>query len=323
MDFRQIQYFLALVEDGSMTQAAKRLNVVQPTLSMQIAKLEEELGQRLFERRRQGVVPTTAGRLMYRLFTPILRDVDAARAQLMQRSEMVTGHVSLGLLSSLAESVLPQALSRFNAAYPHVEVTISVGYSTNLIDWVSNGQVDAAIINKPRGKLSLVSEPLAEEDMLLVAGRLNGPVLPASIRLSRLPELDADLVLPTRRHGLRGILDSAAQQEDVALAPKFEVDVLGAIVRLVESSRFVTILPRVLVHRGIVDGSLRACPILAPRIVRQVMRVSHPQRALGAPAHALIDFVADEVRRVLGMGDVMGSASQYPAPEVADGGPPP
>jgi len=299
VDFRQIQYFLALVEDGSMTQAAKRLNVVQPTLSMQISRLEDELGQRLFERRRQGMVPTTAGRLMYRLFTPILRDMEAARAQLVKRSEVVTGHVSFGLLSSLAESVLPEALSRFNAAYPQVEVTISVGYSTHLVDWVSNGQVDAAIINKPRGKLSLVTEPLAEEDMLLVAGKLSGPSLPASIRLARLPELDLDLVLPTRRHGLRGIVDTAAQQEEVVLTPKFEVDVLGAIVRLVESSRFVTILPRVLVQRGVNEGTLRACPIQSPRIVRQVVRVSHPRRPLSTAAHALIDLVADEVRRVL------------------------
>lgn len=307
MDFRQIQYFLALVEDGSMTLAAKRLNVVQPTLSMQIAKLEEELGQSLFERRRQGMVPTTAGRLMYRLFTPILRDMESARAQLMQRSEVVTGHVSFGLLASLAESVLPEALSRFNEAYPHVEVTVSVGYSTNLVDWVSNGQVDAAIINKPRGKLSLLAEPLAEEDMLLVAGKLTGPVLPPHIRLARLPELDLDLILPTRRHGLRGILDSAAQREDVVLTPKFEVDVLGAIVRLVENSKFVTILPRVLVHRSLIEGTLRACAIQSPRIVRQVMRVSHPQRPLSTAAHALVDLVADEVRRVLGMNDATGS----------------
>lgn len=282
-----------------MTQAAKRLNVVQPTLSMQLAKLEEELGQHLFERRRQGLVPTTAGRLMYRLFTPILRDIEAARAQLVQRSYAVTGHVSLGLLSSLAESVLPEALSRFNTAYPHVEVTISVGYSTQLIDWVSNGQVDAAIINQPRGKLSLATEPLAEEDMLLVASKTVGPSLPQSIRLARLPELGLDLVLPTRRHGLRGVLDTAALQEEVVLAPKFEVDVLGAIVRLVENSNFVTILPRVVVQSNVNEGTLRVCPILSPRIVRQVIRVSHPQRPLSAAAHALVDLVADEVRRVL------------------------
>ena len=68
MDLRQIQYFIALFEDGSVTRAAKRLNIVQPALSMQIAKLEDELHQQLFERNAHGMAPTAAGRLMYRLF---------------------------------------------------------------------------------------------------------------------------------------------------------------------------------------------------------------------------------------------------------------
>ncbi|CAM3479463.1 LysR family transcriptional regulator [Paracidovorax anthurii] len=301
MDFRQIQYFLALFEDGSVTQAARRLGIVQPTLSMQIARLEEELGQQLFERKRQGMSPTAAGRHMYRLFSPIARDFTSARAELLQRSEAVTGRVSLGLLSSLAESVLPDALSRFSDAYPHVEVMIAVGYSTSLIDWVSNGQVDAAIINLPRARLSLAVEPLAEEDMLLVTGSACGPLLPPSIRLARLPDLELDLILPTRRHGLRGVLDTAAQQEGITLAPKYEVDVLGTIVRLVESTRFATVLPRIVVQRAVNEGTLRVCPIQSPRIVRQVVRVSDPQRPLGTAAHALIDAVADEIRRVLGV----------------------
>ena len=300
MDIRQIQYFLALFEDGSVTHAAKRLNIVQPTLSMQVAKLEEELGQALFERKRQGMTPTAAGRQMYRLMSPVARDFENARAQMVQRSEAVTGRVSLGLLSSLAESILPEVLARFNEMFPHVEVTIAVGYSTSLIDWVSNGQVDAAVINQPRGKkLSLAVEPLAEEEMLLVTGAANGPVLPPSIRLARLPDLDLSLILPTKRHGLRGIVDTAAQHENVVLAPKFEVDALGTIVRLVESSRFATILPRVLVQRAVNEGTLKVCPIQTPRISRQVVKVSDPKRPLSTAAHAFVDLVADEIRRVL------------------------
>lgn len=286
-----------------MTQAAKRLDVVQPTLSMQIAKLEEELGQPLFERKRRGMAPTAHGRLMYRLFLPIVRDIDSAREQLAQRSEVVTGHVSLGLISSVAESVLPDALSRFNQAYPHVEVTISVGYSAMLIDWVTSGQLDVAIINEPRAKLSLATESLAEEDMLLVTSAAHGPRLPANIRLARLPELDLDLILPTRRHGLRGVLEAAARQESIVLAPTFEVDVLSTIVRLVETTRFATILPRIVVQRAVNEGTLSVCPILSPRIVRHVVRVSHKRRPLSAAAHALIDLVADEIRRVLSAGE--------------------
>ncbi|SDH54613.1 transcriptional regulator, LysR family [Variovorax sp. OV700] len=302
VDLRQIQYFLALFEDGSMTQAAKRLDVVQPTLSMQIAKLEEELGQPLFERKRRGMSPTAHGRLMYRLFLPIVRNIDNAREQLAQRSEAVTGHVSLGLISSVAESVLADALSRFNEAYPHVEVTVSVGYSAMLIDWVTSGQLDVAIINEPRAKLSLATESLAEEDMLLVTSVQHGPRLPANVRLARLAELGLDLILPTRRHGLRGVLEAAARQEGIVLAPKFEVDVLSTIVRLVEETRFATILPRIVVQRAVNEGTLAVCPILSPRIVRHVVRVSDRRKPLSAATHALVDLVADEIRRILSVG---------------------
>jgi len=111
-----------------------------------------------------------------------------------------------------------------------------------------------------------------------------------------LPELE--LVLPTKRHGLRGVLDTAAQHEDVLLAPRFEIDVLSTIVKLVESTRFATILPRIAVGRAVQRGTLRAYPILAPRIVRHIVRVSHPRRPLSAAAEALIEIIADELHRV-------------------------
>ena len=99
MDLRQIQYFATLFEDGSVTRASKRLNIVQPALSMQISRLEEELQLRLFERGRQGMTPTAAGHRMYRLFTPILRDIANAREQLIRDGDQVTGHVSIGLIA--------------------------------------------------------------------------------------------------------------------------------------------------------------------------------------------------------------------------------
>ncbi len=80
MDLRQISYFVALFEEGSVTRAAQRMNVVQPALSMQIAKLERELGQRLFDRQPKAMVPTAAGRTLHRLVHPIQRDVADARA---------------------------------------------------------------------------------------------------------------------------------------------------------------------------------------------------------------------------------------------------
>lgn len=296
MDIKQIQYFISLFENGSVTRAAKRLNIVQPALSMQIARLEEELNQQLFERSAHGMAPTAAGRLMYRLFLPIMRDLVHARAQLVQRDEIVTGHISIGLIASVTESVLADALSRFYDGYPHVEVTVSDGYSATLIDWVTGGQLDAALVNKPRVRLSLDAQPLLDEEMVLATSAKHGPELPSQIEFARLPEFE--LVLPTKRHGLRGVLDTAAQHEDVLLAPRFEIDVLSAIVKLVEITRFATILPRVMVERAVRSGTVRTYPIHSPRIVRHIVCVSHPRRPLNTAAQTLIDIIADELAQI-------------------------
>ncbi|MCP3023635.1 LysR family transcriptional regulator [Cupriavidus basilensis] len=295
MDLKQIQYFIALFEDGSVTRAAKRLHIVQPALSMQIARLEEELKQKLFERGAHGMSPTAAGRQMYRLFLPIMRDITHAREQLVQRDEVVSGNITIGLIASIAEGALAEALTSFRMRYPQVEVTVADGYSTTLIDWVAGGQLDVAIINKPRAQLSLDSRPLLDEEMVLATSATHGLDLPGSVQLASLPAVE--LVLPTKRHGLRGVLDSAAHQLDMMLTPKYEIDALGTIVKLVAATNMATILPRIAVQRAVDRGTLRVHAILAPRLIRHIVRISHPRRPLSTAAEALVSIIASEIQR--------------------------
>jgi LysR family nitrogen assimilation transcriptional regulator len=296
MDLKQIQYFIALFEDGSVTRAAKRLNIVQPALSMQISKLEAEIHQRLFDRGPHGMTPTDAARLMYRLYVPIIRDIDHAREQLSRSDVIVTGRVALGMVSSEAESVLPESLATFNALFPQVEVSVSDGFSAQLIDAVEAGRLDAAIINKPRGRLSLDVRALLDEEMVLVTSAAHGRQFAANVDLAGLG--DGELVLPTRRNGLRGVLDAALLNADIVIQPKFEIDLLSTIVQFVEQSKVATILPRVVVQRKVDEGTLLAHRIVSPVIVRHIICVSHPKRPMGAAAHALIEILTEELRRV-------------------------
>ncbi len=296
MELKQIQYFIALFEEGTVTRAAKRLNIAQPALSMQIAKLEAELRQTLFERGPHGMAPTEAARLMYRLYTPIMRDIGHAREQLSRRDVIVTGRVSLGMVSSEAQSVLPESLARFDALFPQVEVSVADGFSAQLIDAVESGRLDAAIINKPRGRLALDVEPLLVEEMVLVTSAAHGPDLPETIDL--VAQSDIELVLPTRRNGLRGALDAALMAADVVIKPKFEIDLLSTIVQFVEQSSVATILPRVVVQSKVDEGRLRVRTIDKPPIVRHIIQVTHPKRPIGPAAQALIAIITEEIRRV-------------------------
>lgn len=292
MEFRQIQYFVCLYEEGSVTRAARRLNIVQPALSMQIAKLEEEVGQPLFLRSRQGMEPTPEGRQMYRLFLPVLGDFARAREQVMQSDAELSGEVRVGMIATISQGVLVDAMLEFSAAHPKVHLALTDGYSGGLIDAVAEGRLIAAIINKPRRPLSLTTEPIVDEEMLLVTGPRHAP-LAEELPFRSLAALK--LVLPTRQHGLRGIIESFAQAEDVDLAPSVEIDSIGAILRAVAEGDYATLLPRIAVAGQPEGSGLRIHRVVAPSLSRQIVCVTHPRRPPGPAATA---FIATMVRLV-------------------------
>src|SRR5262245_50157298 len=160
LDLRQIQYFLCLYEEGSFTRAARRLNVVQPALSMQIGRLERRLGIKLFERTSRGVAATPAGDSTYRLYQPILLDLRNASQLMMELSGKVSGKIAVGIIPSVTNAVLADVLSRFGATFPDVDIRIDEAYSGILIDWVVAGDLDIAVVNEMRRTAGGSAHPL-------------------------------------------------------------------------------------------------------------------------------------------------------------------
>ena len=107
MDLKQMQYFLCLAQEGSVTRAARRLNLVQPALSMQIAKLEKSLGKQLFYRASRGMSLTSAGEALAERIAPIMTDIERVREEIAQIDGKVSGRVSIGMITSVAQSTLP------------------------------------------------------------------------------------------------------------------------------------------------------------------------------------------------------------------------
>lgn len=285
MDLRQINYFLALFEEGSVTRAAQRMNVVQPALSMQIAKLERELAQKLFERTPKRMIPTAAGRTLHRLVTPIQRDLAAAMTHMANLSGTVSGEVAIGMLSSVTRSVVPEVLLAFGRDYPDVEISIADGYSQTFIEWVNTGRLDLAVINRPPRRVGLETVPLLEEEMVLVGARGNTP--PPIRSLADVAALK--LVLPSIRHGLRNELDRHMAGLETALAPRLEIDSTDSIADLVARSDWFTVLPSIAVHRQLLDGSLAGHSIGRSRIARHLVVVHQARHPPGPAATLLIE----------------------------------
>lgn len=286
-------YFVALYEEGSVTRAARRLNVVQPAVSMQLSKLEDELGQPLFRRVPKGMIPTHAGEQAYALFLPILRDLEDARQQLVDLGGAVAGNISVGVIASVSNNALSECLASFHAKYPKVSVRATGGFTTELKEMVERGELDLAVINQADRRARLPSVEIMREDLFLIGAAPSLAALAPPVPLARLADLD--MVVPSRRHGLRGIIDDAMDRAGAELRPRMEFDEIATIEDFVQRTGFLTLLPRIAVHRALAAGTL-ACHATAPSISRRIVCVHNPRRPLSPAADLLIREFKERMR---------------------------
>ncbi|MCK1540962.1 LysR family transcriptional regulator [Bradyrhizobium sp. 179] len=312
MEFRQMQYFLCLTEEKSVTRAARQLNIVQPALSMQIAKLEAELGQKLFERSIHGMALTVAGEALARLVSPIVRDVEYAKQEMAQLNGRISGRVSVGLITSVAQSTMASSSATVAHLYPEITLSACEGYTETLTDWVNSGQLDFALINVPRRRVSLAAHHIMDEEMVL-ACRKDAPIRPPTkLRFGQLAEFD--LVMPSKRHGLRMILEEHAATAGIELKPRLELDTLPAVCDVIATTNLVTVLPTIALQQSLADGRVRAHRFSEPRIARSIAWVHHPRRTVSAAARAVLEIIRHDLL------EAAASASNYVQPAIGGAG---
>lgn len=306
MEFRQMQYFLCLAEEKSVTRAARQLNIVQPALSMQIAKLEAALGQKLFERSIHGMTLTLAGEAFARLVSPILRDVEYAKQEMARLNGRISGRVSVGLITSAAQSTMASSSALVADLYPDITLSACEGYTETLTDWVNSGQLDFALINVPRRRISLATHHVLDEEMVF-ACRKDAPIRPpADLHFANLAEFD--LVMPSKRHGLRMILEEHAATAAIELKPRLELDTLPAVCDVIATTNLVTVLPTIALQQSLADGRVRAHRFSKPGVARSIAWVHHPRRPVSAAARAVLEVIC---RNLL---EAAASASNYVQP---------
>jgi DNA-binding transcriptional LysR family regulator len=293
MDLKQLNYFLCLAREGNMTRAARQLNIVQPALSMQIAKLEKTFGKQLFDRAAHGVSLTAAGETLVLLAATITKEVDRAKEEMARLDGKISGRVSIGMITSAAQSTLAASSAKIAAKYPEIRLSICEGYTDTLIDWVVAGELDVAIVNMPLRKIPLTAHHILDEEMMLARRTGREMRIPKTISFKRLEGLD--LVIPSRRHGLRMILDNAAAAAGFILEPRLEIDTLPAICEIVATTQMVTVLPGIALTTLLSARRIRAQTISRPAISRSVSWVTNPRRVVSGATAAVMAIISDDL----------------------------
>ncbi len=165
MDLGQLRYFSKIVEHRSFTRAAQDCSVSQPALSQQIAKLEKELGQPLFERQGRSIRLTPAGQILQTQAEKILQLVDDAKRQITDDGQ--TGRICISAIPTVAPYLLPMVLRDVGEQFPHAKFVVNEDTTGDLLKRCSNGDVDVGLLALPAAAKYLTIEPLFSEELLL------------------------------------------------------------------------------------------------------------------------------------------------------------
>lgn len=292
VDLRQINYFVALYEEKSITKAARRLHVVQPAVSMQIRRIEEEYGVQLFERTTSGVYPNEAAGAIYPLCLDVLTRVEDVRKTLRSGSGKITGSLSIGVPPSIAHGILAEVLAGYSQKYPEVHISVSEGYSAHLVDWLLQGDLNFAILGEFEDDRRLFSQPIATEEMKVLTSTEtdhNGDSITGE-ELARFK-----LVLPSSKNLIRILIAAEFEKDGIKLTPAMEIDSLSTVLATIRQPGWASILPASAINDADLATGLRSLRLVDPIIDRTLVATFPTLKPSSAAAQ---QFIA-ELRSVI------------------------
>ena len=173
MTFIQLEYILAVDTWRHFAKAAEHCFVTQPTLSMQIQKLEEERDVKIFDRSKQPVVPTDAGAELISRARKILADRDDLLESVQEQKGLFSGELRIGIIPTVAPYLLPLFIRSFGKKYPSVRLVVHELMTDSIISRLKEGRLDAGILVKPLQDASIKEMVLFYEELLVYVSRKN------------------------------------------------------------------------------------------------------------------------------------------------------
>lgn len=289
MNFHQLSYFKKVSETGSISRAAEELLLTQPAVSKQIRSLEDELGEKLFDRIGRKVFLTRAGELLYSHVEKILRSVDEAKTAVKDMSLECSGELIIGTSDHISIHRLPTVLKSFITAFPKVDLKLRCHRSETILEMVNRNLVDLGVITLPKVPPHMVSETIWKDPMSLVFVKSH-PV--KSMRVVRLRDtIQYGMILPETVTETRKMIDAAYLNRKLAPNVTMEVAYIETIKSLVKSGLGISILPDTAVEAEVRSGVLLKAKIADATFSRDLGVVYLKDKFLSKPAQEFLKLL--------------------------------
>jgi len=286
---RDLRAFLALSRTCNFGQTALQLHLTQSALSALIARLETQVGARLFERSTRSVSLTAAGREFADYVVEILRQADEAVQTVRDITTLQQGKVSVAGLPSLTAGPVPEIFASFHAAYPKVRLSVTEALSSDAFEQVRQGKVDFALTAAHPRHEDLAYEAITQDHFLLLCSP-DHPLAEQSNPIQLHETLAWPHVSMPPAASVRQYLDCALDEHGVRFAPAFEVHHIATIGALVERGLGVTALPETAIEL-IAHRRLHQRPLAAPGIQRPLWLVHRKYPGLSDAASTMRQMI--------------------------------
>ena len=285
MDLRQLAALVGVAETGSFSAAARAMHTVQSNVSTHIARLERELGVTLVDRATGSL--THEGELVVRRARHIHNELEALAADVAAVRDEVAGPVRVGCIGTVGRWLVPLVLERVTREHPKIHPVVVDATTTSLVPQLLADSLDLAIVNLPVNDPDLVTEPLFDEDRLVVAPHGHPLAGRGRVQLTELG--DHELLLEPKGTSFRDELDQEAAAAGIVLRPRAEVDGLRLIATLAFQGFGAAIIPATAAPPWLSGDWER---IAVDGLARRSVGLAQRRRGLpSAPARALHDLV--------------------------------
>jgi len=291
MDIKQLRYFIAIAEEGSLSAASQRLRVAQPSLSQHIIKIEQELGVLLMNRSPRGVALTPSGEILLHHAREICLSMGICQESVKKSGSVLDGEVAFGLPSSTSMVLSVPLAETVRHLLPKVKLRVVEAMSGFIREWLQDETIDLGFLYDHDDARTFEARELMQEDLHFFAAADNWPLRRAVGEPVPLAEIAGlELVLPSKHHGMRRTIDNYARSRDLNLNVWIEMDALAQIKELVARGSGFTILAAAAAQDRVARGELITSPIVDPVLTRPIYLV----RKLTRPQ----TFVSHEVERI-------------------------
>ncbi|MFZ6748684.1 LysR substrate-binding domain-containing protein [Undibacterium sp. Ren11W] len=313
MELRQLRYFVAILDHGSLSRAAKVLHIVQPALSQQLQLLEEELGASLMHRSAQGMQATDAGKIFYQHAHAILKQVNDAKSAVTQSTDAPSGTVALGIPQSASGALAFPLLTAVRTKYPDIVFQLTEELTGHLSEQLRSGRLNFAILFDDGQLAGLNSRPMVEEEMMYIT-RADSQFSGKRKSISLAKALQSPLILPSLQHGVRPRIESQLRQAGLQLAQDQVIDItsIAILKSAIMADMGATILPVSPFLAELERGEMRALPISGIHLSRTVVLCSSKNIPLTNAALAIEKLVLDVSHELCSSGRWLGARSMRP-----------